>query len=76
MSFSDLMILLYVFVPEWVTAFRAELRRIVRILGLPAAFIALIKGCSLRLSAAAFGAELTLINCTAGAGPAFLCRLG
>ena len=50
---------------EDVTAFRAELGRIVGVFGFPAAFVASVKRCISRLFAAAFRAELTFVYCTA-----------
>ena len=59
-----------------IPAFRTEFRRVLRIVRLPATFVALIKGSALGLFTAAFGAELALVNRTAGAGPTVIGRLG
>lgn len=55
---------------EGVTALRAELRRILGIFRLPAALVTAIEGSFSRFRAAAVRAEFSLINLTAGAGPA------
>ena len=56
-----------------IAAFRTELRRVCRILGLPSALVTFVKRCALRLLLAAFLAELTLIDLVAlGAFPALL----
>ena len=67
--------LLSVILIEYIAAFRAELGRIFRVFRLPAAFIAFKKRCACRFGAAAVLAELTLIQRSAGTGPAVLCRL-
>ena len=67
--------LLSVILIEYIAAFRAELGRIFRVFRLPAAFIAFIKRCACRFGAAAVLAELTLIQRSAGTGPAVLRRL-
>ena len=62
--------LLRVFVVEDIAALGAELRRMLRIRGGPAALVALIELRSGRLRLAALGAELALIDGAAFAGPA------
>ena len=56
---------------EDVAAFGAELRRILGVFGFPAAFVALVKRCALRLFLTAVWAELAFVYRAAGARPAF-----
>lgn len=50
-----------ILIAKRIAALRAELRRIVRILGLPAALVTLVKRSSCRLGASALCAELALV---------------
>ena len=56
-----------------ISTFRAEFRRMCRILRLPAALVALIKKCPGRFLCSAVGTEFSLVHGTAGAGPP-VCR--
>ena len=58
-------VLFFVVIVKDVSAFRAELRRIRRVLRLPTALVTTVKRFSLRLLGTAALAELTLIYCTA-----------
>lgn len=55
---------------KWVSAFRAELRRMGGIVRLPAAFVAFVLGYTGGLRTAAVLTEFTLVYRAAGAGPA------
>ena len=57
---SDLVVIV-----EYIAALRAELRRIMRISGLPATLVTSVKRCTLRLLGSALLAELSLIHCAA-----------
>ena len=59
-----------IIVGKTISALGAELRRILRILGLPSALITSVEGRVRRLSASALGAEFTLIYASASTGPA------
>ena len=65
--------LLNVVAVKLIAAFRAELGRILGILGLPAALVAAVKGFVCRLLRTAFRAELTLVHCAAAADPTLGC---
>ena len=58
-----------------IAAFGAELRRLDTLFGFPSALVALVLRNTCGFLCAAFGAELTLVDSTAGAGPAFIRRL-
>lgn len=62
--------LLFVAVVENVSALGTELRRILRVLGLPAAFVAAVKGRFCGLGSSALGTEFALVYRTAFACPA------
>ena len=66
----------FILIAEGIAALRAELRRIVRILGLPSALVASVERCACRLLSAAVLAEFTLVDSTAGACPSVFSRLG
>ena len=69
------LILFNVGVVKGVAAFGTELRGMLRILRLPAAFITAVERYAGRFLGAAILAELALVYCTAGAGPPVLGRL-
>ena len=69
--FSDFIVFI-----EHIAAFGAEFRRIGRVFGFPAAFIALIYGCSRRTWLSAVLTELAHIHRTARTRPALTARLG
>ena len=58
-----------------IAALGTEPRRILRVFGLPTAFITLVKQRPFRLLCAAVAAELALVHCSARTGPAFFYRL-
>ena len=52
-------------VVKYIAALRTELRRMMRILRLPATLVALVNRCSFRLFSSALLTELPLIHCAA-----------
>ena len=65
-------VLFFIVIVEYISAFGTELRRISRILRLPAAFIAAVERCALRFFCAATLAEFTLVHRAARTSPASL----